>query len=166
MAITDTDFREGMSAFKEAQLRNSKSAGPSYCPDGGIATFYDQIFEADFEPAGSVDCKTPLHVGRTHNGLDIALVANPNNEGPIVIPAGSTITLCLKQADTADGTFEDIGPEVCVKAPAGGKTAKPGHVITRFAIGDFDKPWIMVSLEFAGSITGGKVDCVLAYMPR
>lgn len=166
MPVDVNDFRKNLHGFKDELVRLGKAAGPVFSGEGSPQLWYDQLFESEFEPAGSVDCSKPLRVGKTHSSLDIVIVASASNEGKVIIPAGSTITMRFLQSDSERGTYEDVGPEICVKAPVGGKQVEPGGLIARFAAGDFKKPWLMVACEFAGSITGGKVDCGLAYMPR
>lgn len=164
--MTAEEFETALHDFKDHIVERGRHVGPVFSANGVPAMWYDQIFEENFDPAGTVNCKTALRVGKTHNGLDVVIVANPSNTGELVVPAGSTITMSFLHADKVDGTYEDVGPTICVTAPLGGYRIRPGGQVARFAIGDFKKPWLMVTVEFSGSITGGKVDCVLAHAPR
>lgn len=159
-------FRKDLHDFKDDLTRRGARSGPCFKPDGCNLIWYDQIFEREIEPAGAVNCSQALRVGATLNSHEVVLVASHGNEGPLVIPAGSTITLNLAQGDYETGTFADVGPTVCVKAPAEGMEIAPDNAVCRFALPDFNKPWLKVSLEFSGAITGGKMDCGLAYVPR
>lgn len=168
MAITGKEFEEGMVEFSDNLRKRGLRSGPAYKDDWGshASPWYDQVFDREIAPAGSVNCQYPLRVGHTANSLDVVLIASHSNPGTLVIPAGATITLSFLESDEEKGTYKDVGPTICVKAPAGGLRAKPDEEVARFAIGNFRKPWMMVALEFAGSITGGKVDCALSLMPR
>lgn len=166
MTITAQDYADGLYAFNQELIRKGQGAGPRYMPGGYRIPWGDQYFEREIEPAGIVNCRQALRVGSTNSALDIFLKANVCNEGTLLIPAGSTITLGLLQGDSEEGTFEDVGPTVCVKAPPAGMEIEPGMMVCRFPIGDFRKPWLMASLEFSGAITGGKMDCCLGFIPR
>lgn len=159
-------FRDDLHKFKDELDQKAKRSGPKFNPAGNAHVWHDQVFERDIEPVGTINCQQALRVGATHNGLDIALIACNANEEAIVFPAGATITLSLMQADSENGAFEDVGPTICVKAPAEGIEAGPDDLVARFPIGNLGKPWLKVNLEFSGAITGGKVDCALAYMAR
>ncbi|MCM1237495.1 MAG: hypothetical protein NC489_46105 [Ruminococcus flavefaciens] len=167
MSITAQEFEEGRQAFHSELIRRGAGVGPHYIdPNGYGPLWHDQFFGRDLTPTGTVSCKQALRVGATRNALDVAVTASALNNNDLIFPAGSTITLTLLQGDAEQGTFEDIGPTVCVKAPADGMTIAPGDTVCRFPIGDFQKPWLMVELEFSGAITGGTVDCSLGYFPR
>lgn len=166
MPMTAQDYADGLTAFRKEQRRRAQGAGPKYAPGGYRLPWGDQYFERDFEPAGTVNCGQALRVGATLSALDIFVKANVNNEAPLLIPAGSTITLSLLQSDEEEGTFEDVGPTVCMKAPPAGMEIEPGMMVCRFPVGDFRKPWLAASLEFSGAITGGNVDCCLGFIPR
>lgn len=167
MPISAEDFKSGRDAFEAQRLARARRAGPCYCGAGvSITPFHDQHFGLDLEPVGVVNCPRPLRVGAVNQGLEVMLLASPGNADTLIIPAGSTVTMTFLQGDAEDGTFEDVGPSICVKAPADGMQAEPCHCVCRFPLPNFSKPWLMVSLEFAGAITGGKVDCVLNLMPR
>lgn len=167
MPLTAAEYEEGRRAHARELRERGRGAGPRYTGDSGYAMpWYDQYFGRGIDPAGAVNCARALRVGGTQSSLDVFVKASIGNEGPLLIPAGSTITLSLMQGDGEEGTFEDVGPTVCVKAPASGLSVEPGMLACRFPIGDFRKPWLMVSLEFSGAITGGTVDCCLGYIPR
>lgn len=166
MAITAQDFESGRDAYQEAVCRRARRSGPSYSPTGHSIVWHDQYFGFELEPAGTVNCAHALRVGSTMSQLDVVLVASHENKGPLVFPAGATITLSIAQGDSETGTFEYVGPTVCVKAPAEGMGIEPDDLVCRFPIGDFQKPWLMVSLEFSGPITGGTLDCALGYIPH
>lgn len=168
MAISAKDFEEGRQAFASELARRGRGAGPRYCGEGaGSATaWYDQYFGRDFEPAGTVNCPQALRVGSTQAALDVVVKASVGNESELLIPAGSTMTMRFMQGESEKGIFEDVGPSVCIKAPASGLAVEPGMVAFRFPAGNFTKPWLMVSVEFSGAISGGKVDCCLGYVPR
>lgn len=167
MAITAKEFEEGRRLFSRELERRGRGAGPCFAGDGGYAIpWHDQYFERDIEPSGTVNCAQALRVGATQASLFVFVKASAGNDAVLRIPAGATITLALMQGDAERGEFEDVGPTICVKAPAAGMTVEPGMLACRFAIGDFGKPWLMVSLEFSGAITGGTVDCCLGYAAR
>lgn len=159
-----SQFYEDMLKFKADRIGMARTGGPAYGDQPLI--WFDQIFEWGLTPAGEVDCCQPLRVGATQNSLDVVLRASNANEGPVEIPAGSTITLTLSQAERVDGDFEEVGPTICVKAPDGGMSCQPNELCARFALGNFTKPWLKVKLEFSGAISGGTMDCGLAYAPR
>lgn len=165
---TDTPqgFLASMNAATKYRIEKGKRNGPCYTEAGIPIIWNDQVFDRDIAPTGEVSCKTPLRVGATNGALNVILVGSSANEEEIVVPSGATITLTLQQGDTQDGIFEDVGPSICVKAPDAGMKAGPDELLARFAIGDFRKPWLKVALEFGGVITGGCLDCALAYMPR
>lgn len=148
---------------RETCLRN----GPVYSPDGGApGLFFDQFFEKEISPSGTITLKTPLRVGATRNGLDVILVASHRNAANLAIAASATITLTTLQGDRPDGTFEEVGPAICVTAPTGGISVEPDMLAARFAIGNFKKPWLKIKLVFAGAFAGGKLDCALGYAAR
>lgn len=160
-------FAENHVRAKVARLKSGLRSGPCYHdPEGAPLVFFDQVFGRALEPAGNVDCKAPLRVGQTQNGLDVILVASHANAGPIRVAAGATITLTLKQGEKPDGEFVEVGPTICVKAPEQGIEAEPDHLVARFALGNFSQPWLKVSLDFAGTISGGSIDCALGYIAR
>ncbi len=167
MPISAQEFEQARNEFHDALVERGRGAGPMYTGDPLYLTpWYDQYFDRQIEPAGTVNCRKALRVGATQSALDVVLKAAAGNGGPLLVPAGSTITLALMQGDSESGTFEDVGPTVCVKAPAAGMSVLPGEPACRFAIGDFQKPWLMISLEFSGAITGGKFDACLGFVPR
>lgn len=159
-------FQDDLQSWKEKLVTSGKRNGPAFEAGGHTLVWYDQVFERGVDPVGTVNCSQALRVGATHNGLDVALVASNANAGDLLIPAGSTITVSFMQGDKENDTFEDVGPTICMKAPAAGMKIKPDELVMRFPMGNMQKPWAMVNIEFSGAITGGTVDCVLAYMPR
>ena len=161
-------FNEDMDQWKRDLVDRGRGAGPAYAGDdaGMPLVWHDQIFGERFEPSGSVHCERALRAGRTQNSLDVILVASVANEEPLLIPAGATITATFMTADSEEGVFEEVGPSICVRAPQAGMEIEPGALVCRFAAGNFRKPWLMVRLEFSGSITGGLMDCGLGYVPR
>lgn len=169
MAISQVaqDWNDGQSAAYDARQKAAKSCGPAYnYPQSAPVVVYDQMFQADITPAGTVNCPTPLRVGSTNNALDLILVANASNTGILNIAAAATITATLLQADSPDGSFTQTGPTICVKSPTEGIAVEPGHLAARFPLGNFTKPWLKVKLEFSGTINGGTLDAALGYMPR
>lgn len=168
MTMSADDFRDGMDAFRDRILEDSISVGPAYAGDGKFrpTVWHDQKFGWRLDPSGIVNCPQALDVGRTLGALDVMVIASATNTGPLQVAAGSTLTLTMTQGDREVGTFEDVGPTICVKAPVSGMKIEPGDIVARFAIGDFTKRWLMTSLEFTGAFTGGLVDCILSYNPR
>lgn len=151
----------------EERIRSGLRCGPSYSfPESSPLVWYDQVFEREFTPAGSVTCEQALRVGSTQNGLDVVLIGSHSNAGNVTAAKDATITATLYQADEMDGTFTEVGPTICFKAPAEGISAEPCHTFARFPLGNFTKAWLKVKLDFTGTISGGKVDCVLGYVPR
>lgn len=165
--MAEKSFLEEAREAKEDLIKSGASCGPMYSDNHGGAPlkWYDQYFGRNFAPGASVSCPTALRVGATQHGLDVIIVASHGNTAPVVAAAGGTITLTLYQSDSQDGTFEEVGPTICVKAPAGGISAEPCFELARFAIGDFKKPWLKVKLECV-SVTGGNIDCALHYAAR
>ena len=155
---------------EKAALRRQASGlrhGPCYSEgESAPLVWHDQLFERGINPACAVTCKNALRVGATNNSLDVILVGSHTNTGPLAAASGATVTVTLLQGDSPEGSFAEVGPTICVKAPAEGIAADPDHLFARFPIGNFRKPWLKVKLKFAGSITGGKCDCALLYMAR
>ena len=168
MPYDPKDFQDAVSQYKADLLNRGRRSGPAYVDDAECKplVWYDQCFERRITPAGTVNCAKALRVGSTLNGLDIMLVASNGNTAPVQIAAGSTITFSFLQGDAMDGTFEEVGPTICVKAPAGGMSVDPDCLVVKVSPGNFAKPWLKVALEFDGAIAGGTVDCALAYQPR
>lgn len=165
MGVKDFDKlqRESM----ESRRRNTRTAGLAWAePESAPLKWYDQAFEREITPAGNVACAQALRVGSTQNGLDVILAANINNEGPLTAAAGATVTFTFLQADERDGQYSEVGPTICVKAPADGISAEPGMTFFRASPGNFRKPWLKVKLAFDGTFTGGKLDCFLSYAAR
>lgn len=161
-------FEDALSEFKRELPKRGLRSGPFYQSDYGTAAapWYDNVFDRKLTPSGTVKCKMPLQVGHANNALDVVLLASHANEGDLTIPAGSTITIKFKQSDSRDGAYEDVGPTICQTAPTGGFKVRPDSEVARFCAHRFSKQWVKVELIFTGSITGGTVDCALAYMPR
>lgn len=107
-----------------------------------------------------------MRVGATQNGLDVALVASHANAGALTVAAGTTLTLVLLEGDGPDADFEEVGPSVCVTAPAEGISVEPDMLVARFAIGNMRKPWCRVRLKIEGDVSGGTLDVALAYAAR
>lgn len=148
---------------REAAMRH----GPCYSPgESAPLVWHDQVFEREIAPSGSITCKNALRVGSTRNALDIILVGSHSNTADLMAASGATITLTLLQADDPEGTFLEVGPTICVKAPTEGIRAEPDHTLARFSIGNFTKPWLKAKLDFSGTISGGKCDCALSYVAR
>lgn len=165
--LTGKEFMASARGAYQERLVRGQDVGPSYGePESSPVVWYDQAFEMLFEPSGSVECERALLAGATQNGLDVILVASASNEAEVNCAAGATITLKTLQGDGPEGPFEAVGGSVCVTAPDEGILAEPGGLVARFAVGNFRKQWLKVSLEFGGSITGGKVDCALSYVAR
>lgn len=168
MPIAEKDFQEAHEQFQRNLFNSGRRSGPGYVSDDECKplVWYDQCFERGITPAGTVNCSRALRVGSTLNGLDVMLVASNGNASQLKIAAGGTITFSFLQGDTMDGPFEEVGPSICVKAPAGGMSVEPDGLVVKVSPGNFKKPWLKVKLEFAGAISGGAVDCALAYQPR
>lgn len=167
MAMTGAEFLEGARAAKEERQRIGRRSGPTYCGDNPRPlVWYDQVFGREIAPAGDIECPEALRVGATQNSLDVVLVASHANAGNLVVDAGSSITVVLLEGDRPGGTFEEVGPSICVTAPADGLTVEPDMLVARFAIGNMVKPWCKLKLSFDGVINGGTVDAALAYTAR
>lgn len=167
MAMTGSEFLEAARLAKEELRRTGRRTGPAYCADGPRPlVWYDQVFARELVPAGDVECPGALRVGATQNGLDVVLVASHANEGNLTVDAGTGITMVLSESDSATGTFEEVGPSVCVTAPDGGLSIEPDALVARFALGNMKKPWCKVKLNFNGAVSGGTLDVALAYTPR
>lgn len=165
--MTQEEFEQMREEAKKRNLETGQRHGPCYSEgESAPLVWYDQVFEREIAPSGSVTCKRALRVGNTQNGLDVILIASHKNSAKLQAASGSTITVTLLQSDAEDGTFSEVGPTICVKAPAEGIAAEPDHLFARFPIGNFSKPWLKVKLEFAGTISGGKCDCALSYVAR
>ena len=84
----------------------------------------------------------------------------------MTVSAGCKLTLDLLHADTPNGEFEEVGPSICVTAPAEGLTVGRDEQIVRFALGNMVKPWCNVKLTIDGTISGGNIDIALGYVAR
>lgn len=155
---------ESRKAYRD-RIKQGASAGPTYNP-GNVSLWADQIFEYDITPSGSVTCENVLRAGATSQALSCALVASMDNAGTLTVPKNGTITFEFEISETEDGTFQNIGPTICLTAPEGGMTAKPGDTLCRVALPDFPLPWLKLKLTFTGSISGGTLAAGLAYAAR
>lgn len=164
MPITAADFCEGRRKFHDALLARAASTGPCY--PASFTPWYDQLFDIDIDPVGSHSCSQALRVGATRQSLEAVLIAAHANAGPLLFPAGATITMSFMQGEAEEGAFKDVGPSICIRAPLAGMSVEPDHVVALFSLPDFDKPWTMVNLEFSGAITGGLMDCALNLIAR
>ena len=160
---TTEEFLASQNEAKKQLIENARRSGPQFDP-GGLTpgVWGDQVFGRGITPSGETVCPTALRAGSTANRLDVALIAARTNEGPLTMPADSTITCSFQTADSQDGTFSQEGPTITIKAGASGMSADPDLAIARFPIGNFKKPWLKLTLTFTGSITGGKLDAALA----
>lgn len=167
MPMSGSEFLEGARAARSERLRAGRRNGPSYCGDNPRPLiWHDQVFGRELAPAGDLECPEALRVGATQNSLDVAIVASHANAGPLSVPEGASLTVIPLQGDTAEGGFAEVGPSVCVTAPAGGLTVEPDMLLARFALGGMQKPWCKVKLSIDGAITGGLIDVALAYTAR
>lgn len=165
--MTTDEFEEMENEARKRRVESGLRHGPCYSEgESAPLVWYDQVFEREITPQGSVTCKKGLRVGATQNSLDIILVGSHKNSGKLSAAANATVTVTLLQADEEDGEYAEVGPTICVKAPAEGIAAEPDHLFARFPIGNFSKPWLKVKLDFAGSISGGKCDCALSLVAR
>lgn len=165
----------GIDEFEELKrkiLMRGKRSGPGYVADDECKPliWYDQCFEREIKPAGTVNCAKAQRVGATQNGLDVALVASNANTEDLIVAAGATITFKFLQGDDENGrpgaVFEEVGPSICVKAPDAGMTIGQDCLVVKVCPGNFKKPWLKLVLEFEGAITGGTVDAALLYAAR
>ena len=165
--MTAAEFASAHADYIKNMAAAGQTCGPCFAEPGGRPLiWHDQIFQAGITPSGTVTCTQALRVGATQNGLDIILVGSHTNTGDITAASGATITVTLLQADAIDGTYTEVGPTICVKAPTEGIRAEPCCLFARFPLGNFSKAWLKAKLEFTGTISGGKVDCALSYVAR
>lgn len=160
--ITGPEFLEGMRAAKEDRLRQGLRSGPVY--GEAPLVWYDQVFGREETPTGTIECRQALRVGATQNSLDVLVVASHQNKKPLVVAKNATLTLSLLQGDTVDGTFEEVGPTVCVTCREAANV-EPDCLVARFALGNMTKPWAKVKAAVTG-VTGGLVDVALGYVAR
>ncbi len=166
MPLTGQEFLEASRLAAQERVRQGRRSGPVYCGDTPRPLiWYDQVFAREAEPAGTIESANALRVGATQNGLDVVIVASNANTAPLVVDPGTMLTLVLLQADRPDGTFEEVGPSICVTAPAEGIRAEPDMLLARFALGSLKKPWARVKLVIDGTASGGSIDIALAYSP-
>lgn len=165
--MAKSTFAQNHEAYEAELKRAGLRSGPEYNEnESAPLVWYDQLFEREATPTGTVKCTQPLRVGSNQNGLDVILVASHANEGELVFPAGATITCKTLGADSLDETFAEIGPSICFSAPTGGIAVEPDHLVCRFPLSNLKKIWVKVELAFTGSVTGGTVDCGLGYIAR
>ena len=163
-SLTGQEFLESSRLAASERIRYGAGAGPSY--NKGPLIWGDQRFGWEMTPTGTVEPPTALRVGATQNGLDVVVIASHSNADDLTISAGCKLTLELMHGDTADGEFEEVGPSVCITAPAEGLTIGRDELIARFALGNMVKPWAKVKLTVDGTISGGKIDIALGYVAR
>lgn len=164
---TAKEFEAKLEKAYHERRRLAMRGGPVYHdPESAPLVWYDQLFERELTPSGTVDCANSLRAGGTQNALDLILVASNANTAAVQAAAGATITVRTLQCDTPDGIFEAIGPTHCVTAPTDGIAAERNMLFCRVALGNFRKPWLKISLEFSGTITGGTLDACLSYAAR
>lgn len=165
--MTAAEFHDLQAEYAKHLASRGLRGGPMY-NDGQTAplVWYDQVFERGLTPSGSVECRLPLRVGGTQNGLDVILVASHANTGDLTMASGATITVTTLESDSPDGPFTGAHGSICVTAPSRGIITAPDMLVARFAIGNFQKPWLKVKLEFSGTITGGTCDCALSHVAR
>ncbi len=167
MAISTSDFLKASRDTKQALIDSAKAAGPVY--QGKKPTpliWHDQFFVRNVTPSGTVESDEALRIGGVQSAIDVVIIANHANTGPLTVPADATIKLELLQSDSADGTFTAYGPALTVTAPAAGIIAEPDRQVVRFAVGNTELPWVKAKLTIKGTITGGNIDVALAYLPR
>lgn len=162
--ITGKEYLDGRRLAAEERVRFGQAAGPSY---GNTPLVWgDQLFGWEMEPTGTLEPENALRVGATQNALDVIIVASHANEGDLTVSAGCKLTLDLMQADAPDGSFEEVGPSICITAPAAGLTIGPDELLARFALGNMSKPWAKIKLTIDGAISDGKIDIALSYVAR
>lgn len=164
-AMSGEEFLEAARKAKARVRELGKAAGPSY-GQGNTSLWHDQIFGADIKPEGTVDLPIPLRVGSHNGGLYAALNVMANAEEPCVFAEGATVTFTFKMAKDEEGPYSEVGPTVCMKAPEGGISGEAGDTLFRIALPDFQLPYVTVSLEFSGTITGGNLICGLGMAAR
>lgn len=160
------DFYTQMHQAEADRLRQTRRGGPAYSDKGHPLVWNGQVFGREIEPTGSVTCEQPLHVGSTQNALDLIIVACNSNAGVLTFPKDATITVTFAMSDKEDGTYEDVGPTVCVTAPEGGISSEPDELVVRVPLGNFKKPWVKPAIAFTGTVTGGNVDVALSMVNR
>lgn len=166
-ALDPKEFDKALRNSWEERRRLSQRSGPRYNdPESDPLIWYDQIWEREITPSGTVNGTYALRVGGTQNALDVILVGSHANTGAVQAASGATVTLMCLQADSEDGTFEAVGPSYCVTAPTEGIKADPDALFCRIPIGNFRKPWLKIKLVFSGTISGGTLDAALSYQAR
>lgn len=163
-SITGKEYLDGRRLAASERERFGRASGPAF---GNTPLVWgDQLFGFELEPTGTVEPENALRVGATQNGLDVIIVASHANDGDLTISAGCKLTLDIMQSDTVNGVFEEVGPSICITAPAGGLVIGRGELVARFALGNMSKPWAKVKLTIDGTISGGNIDIALAYVAR
>lgn len=162
--ITGKEYLDGRRLAAEARERFGRAAGPVF--GNAPLVWGDQLFGWELEPTGTVEPENALRVGATQNALDAIIVASHANAGDLTVSASCKLTLDLLQADAPDGIFEEVGPSVCLTAPAAGLVIGPGELVARFALGNMRKAWAKVRLTIDGAISGGNIDMALSYVAR
>lgn len=166
-SLDATEFEKAHNEYVRKLQRSALRSGPAYNEaEGAPLVWHDQLFERELTPSGIVSCSRALGVGRTQNGLDLILVGSHVNTGPVQAAKNATVTLITLQSDEEFGEYEAVGPSICVTAPAEGIKAEPDQLFCRLPLINFSKPWLMVRLEFSGTISGGKLDAALSYVAR
>lgn len=165
-AMTGEEFLEAYAEARQSLAKKGARSGPVYSESGAVSVIYDQVFGRGITPSGSVECPEALACGCTGQALQVALVASHGNEGAVVMASGATASVSFLASDKAAGEFAAAGPAITVTAPAAGLSAEPDLPLLRLPIPDGLGPWLKVKLTFGGTISGGKVDCVLAMAAR
>lgn len=164
--MSGPEFLEAARKAK-AHIRSlGKSLGPCYSSGGNTSLWYDQVFGADIEPDDTQALPVPLRVGSHSGGLYAALNVMPDAAAPCEFAEGSTVTFTFKMARDEAGPYSAVGPTICMKAPAGGLAVEPGDTVFRVALPDFPEPYVMVELEFSGTISGANLVCGLGLAAR
>ena len=166
-ATASADFWDAYRAAKKVRQRSGLSSGPVYQGDKPAPiVWFDQIFEQEAEPTGTVQCSKALRVGSTQNQLDVVVVASHGNASKLSCPDGGTISVTMYQSASADGEFEACGPVITATIPSGGLSVDPDGLVVRIPVGNMTKPWLKPSVTFTGVFSGGTVDVALSFMPR
>lgn len=163
---TPREFLQKVGAAKDHLISAGAATGPAYRPQGQPLLWHDQIFGESIEPSSSFTDATPLLCSTNQNAVDLVLVGSPKNSGPVSCPSASTITVSFSTAYDQDGTYAPAGPSICFTAPEAGMKAEPGETLVRFPIPTLPGKWLKPKITFTGNITGGTLDCGLAYTPR
>ena len=167
MSMKRKEFLEAARTDKQERLKSGLRNGPVYTGGKGRPlVWFDQVFAREVVPVGEIDCPEALRVGATRNALEVVLIASHANAGPLSVAAGTTLTLVLLEGDGPNAAFAEVGPSVCVTAPAEGIAVDPDMPVARFAVGDMSKPWCKIRLKIDGDVSGGTLDAALTYAAR